>query len=454
MCKSPDEPGGPYRCPGDMQKNLDRAQSNLEQAQVGVAEADNAVEDAQYAREALDEVDSPEDKTQEALQDRADSECDGSFESADKVAKDVADQGYYGVVEQSQNYNPENDYEGSRQFDSEECEVKVFGSQEELDEYLNDNGFDTHHTENGVYYGLDDRDVDFSTGEMETKTAFVTEPNGEKQVDPDAQREYDKAAKKADRDLANARKQQEAAQAKVRDARAKSAHAREQYEATPRGMGELQRDIDNAKRSGDDKTADYLQERLDKATATVNDEERERRDNAAQRGQDREYYNHAAMSTVSTGQHRPSEGDPEYNAEAVVQEAGITGSTRVYDRNNDGGSMGDMTKHKVTLTRTDEEGKRHEATFNYYTGSGWGKTPPSCSDVVSAVSSDSAGVDNAGGDFDTWASEYGMPTDKHEDPEGYRDAKRTFKASQENAERMEKFLGSERFERAKWGDEE
>lgn len=46
MCKGKDEPGGPYRCPGDMQKNLDRATAKLGRATQARNEAETQISSA------------------------------------------------------------------------------------------------------------------------------------------------------------------------------------------------------------------------------------------------------------------------------------------------------------------------------------------------------------------------------------------------------------------------
>ena len=64
---------------------------------------------------------------------------------------------------------------------------------------------------------------------------------------------------------------------------------------------------------------------------------------------------------------------------------------------------------------------------------------PSAEDVLDCLASDACGIDNAAGDFEQWASEYGYDTYS-------RKAERTFRACQKAAEKLERLLGYEAYQ--------
>lgn len=145
---------------------------------------------------------------------------------------------------------------------------------------------------------------------------------------------------------------------------------------------------------------------------------------------------------------------PENVAAAVVRDNEITGVSKVYEPLTDDDEW-DHTPHKVTLTRVDEDGLVHEVTFDFRMGRGHDGKAPACADVVEALASDAASIDDAGGDFDVWAAEMGIDVEAEsfDDPQMLRRHRRDFEKGIKNSERLAEFLGEEQFERAKYGDD-
>jgi len=71
---------------------------------------------------------------------------------------------------------------------------------------------------------------------------------------------------------------------------------------------------------------------------------------------------------------------------------------------------------------------------------------PNAEDVLNCLASDSSSVENARGDFEEWASEYGYDTDS-------RKAEKLFRACKKQAESLKKFLGDELYESLLWETE-
>lgn len=61
---------------------------------------------------------------------------------------------------------------------------------------------------------------------------------------------------------------------------------------------------------------------------------------------------------------------------------------------------------------------------------------PKLRDVLDCLAADAAGIENAQGDFASWASEYGFDTDS-------RKAERTFRACQRQAQKLERMLSGQ-----------
>lgn len=105
--------------------------------------------------------------------------------------------------------------------------------------------------------------------------------------------------------------------------------------------------------------------------------------------------------------------------------------------------------YAVTLTHG-----RKTMTLHFSQGSGI-REEPTAADVLNALALDSSGFDNADGDFETWASEYGIEIDvncRHMTPRraesmGYDcaatyAAEATFKTVASQAKRLKTFLGA------------
>lgn len=71
---------------------------------------------------------------------------------------------------------------------------------------------------------------------------------------------------------------------------------------------------------------------------------------------------------------------------------------------------------------------------------------PTAEDVLDCLASDAASIENANGDFESWASEFGYDTDS-------RKAERTFLACQKNAQKLENLLSRDSFEQLLWRTE-
>jgi hypothetical protein len=85
-------------------------------------------------------------------------------------------------------------------------------------------------------------------------------------------------------------------------------------------------------------------------------------------------------------------------------------------------------------------------TLTFSKGIGHHGAEPTVTEVLGCLASDASGVENAGGDFEEWCSEYGYDTDS-------RTAERIFKACQHQANRLKSFLGDEAFEQLLWHTE-
>lgn len=75
----------------------------------------------------------------------------------------------------------------------------------------------------------------------------------------------------------------------------------------------------------------------------------------------------------------------------------------------------------------------------YYMGPAIGREP-TAHDVMTSLALDAASYDNARGDFEEWAREYGYDLD---DPDQRRKTKRTFRAVEREAKKLREFLGDD-----------
>ncbi len=74
-------------------------------------------------------------------------------------------------------------------------------------------------------------------------------------------------------------------------------------------------------------------------------------------------------------------------------------------------------------------------TTPFKTGTGWTEEP-TASDVLGSLLSDASGIDNARGDFEMWAAEYGYNTDS-------RKAEKIFRQCKSQTEKLAKLLGED-----------
>lgn len=252
--------------------------------------------------------------------------------------------------------------------------------------------------------------------------------------------EHDEAEKQwrdASRQRNQAMKNRDKAAGREHGARRGVMNARADYDATTRGVGELQAQADTAQRNGDTGQAQLLDTRIGEATERINSDAEIRQEKA---GQERGEY---VYSPLPTGEPSP-EGDEHYadKAASLVQRDGISGSTKTFRsgsaearrRVGDGRSL-----HVVTLTRRDDDGV-HEATFKI-AGDSSGGEPMTCSRAVQTVSERSRNQDMSLGSFDEWRAFQGHPT-KAEDPKGYQASKSEYERHGADRDRLQKFLGN------------
>lgn len=90
------------------------------------------------------------------------------------------------------------------------------------------------------------------------------------------------------------------------------------------------------------------------------------------------------------------------------------------------------------------DGKQMTVPFSISMGSGL-SGDPKAEDVLTCLSSDAAGFENAQ-DFEDWASEYGYDTDS-------RKAERIFKTIETQANKLKTFLGDDLYQTLLWETE-
>jgi hypothetical protein len=107
----------------------------------------------------------------------------------------------------------------------------------------------------------------------------------------------------------------------------------------------------------------------------------------------------------------------------------ITSTVKPTDRNPHMTGMPPGSTHwKVTLKR----GKRR-LTIPFSMGPAY-RGEPQAAEVLDCLLSDANGYENCGGNFEEWASEYGLDADS-------RAAEKTFKAVAASTQKLETFLG-------------
>lgn len=208
------------------------------------------------------------------------------------------------------------------------------------------------------------------------------------------------------------------------------AAARADYDATPRGLGELQRDIDLARAGGGEDPV--LRRRFTTATATIESEVEQRLANDSARGEEPRRFTYQPLATT------PMSTNPG-GADRLAVEDQVTGCAKVYAP-----PPGSPTAQaKVTLTRRASDGQAVEATFATTVNTN-DPTPLSTGSVLRGLSERARQVDAANNDFETWRERQRHPS-RSESPEGHRAARETFDAIQRDSMRLGQFVGASRF---------
>lgn len=431
MCKGSNEPGGPYRCSGDMYKALRQAMDKAVDARVAADQTEARMEACEARYDALAE-DNP---AVERLEDLADT-ADGTFEDSTRVAEEITRAGGYAVVEETKTYDPDSMVDGQVEYDDESYEVKVFANEADLDEYM-ENRYSTEGTNGDVAYGLDAYE-DPASGQREEQTLFIHRPptttlqpsevrvgdevyeNGQwsrvesvgtlgdrtkieyssgdtaymsstgtmhaRPTPRDEEHEGRVATAKAQ--FFEARTEHRRSQTTLRNKRAALSDAQANYDATPRGIGELQLAADQARAHGDRALADNYEARIQVASDHIQQEEGQRRLNGERLGVPRGDIQFRPMSRGET-----SDTEKTRWMNAITEETqadGISACDKVRLAEPGTPSSPAMYEHKMTFTyATDFDTK--EMTVTRTTSD---STPPSTSQVIGEIVNSSAYLNN------------------------------------------------------------
>ena len=87
-----------------------------------------------------------------------------------------------------------------------------------------------------------------------------------------------------------------------------------------------------------------------------------------------------------------------------------------------------------------------QLTVSFSQGFGHNGKAPKAKDVLDCLGSDAASYENARGDFEQWASEFGYDTDS-------RKAEKTFKAVEKQSFKLKTFLGEDLYNELLWHTE-
>ena len=218
----------------------------------------------------------------------------------------------------------------------------------------------------------------------------------------------------------------------IRAARARMWQARADYDATPRGMAELEAQADHYRRTGDTKTAESLEQRVGLATHRVNDEEITRHRVAERQGVARETFSYAAMT--------PSKSWETTSSDTLVREDNIAGVSKAHTDPNDNLN----TVHRVTLTRIDDDGAMRSMSTNVSLHSNDSGGPPSTALVLDGIAKDSTTLDESNNDFETWRTNMQYPS-VDEDPAEHRQARAHFDSIAADQDRAVKLVGKNRW---------
>lgn len=372
MCKSANDPGGPYRCSGDMERRLEAASAAHE----------TACEEYRVAAAAVQEASGT--MTQNSmLMERRVERPDSSWTIDERTAT-AAEHKKALVASGALTAQEAEDLRPSDAF-------ALYAARQGFDE--------------------DD----------------PLAPRFEGSGDP-AWSEADRRWVEANRQHRSAMAAKEKAGAAVQRTRLARNAAQDDYDATPRGLGELRRDHEQALANPGGSSPTLIQERLDRAQNKITTEARARFAKDPDGGLD--HYTYQPLSTNN---------DPESSAAAgaMARQDKITGCARVYGAQD----TPHGTPCKVTLTRRDSNGKAVEATFRV--------TAPlseelSTGEVLHGLSTRARSVDTAGNDFETWREHQGVPPQKV-NPDRYKRSRAEYDSIQQDSMRLGQFVGASRF---------
>lgn len=128
-----------------------------------------------------------------------------------------------------------------------------------------------------------------------------------------------------------------------------------------------------------------------------------------------------------------------------VREHDITMTAEWADSNPNMPDSANMDHWKVTFKRRNVDGQRRQLTTYFSMGYGHNGREPKAEDVLDCLASDASGYHNARS-FEDWASEYGYDEDS-------RTAERIYKTIERQANRLERFLGSDALNDLMWNTE-
>lgn len=385
MCKSADDPNGPYRCPGDAQKGLDRATARLQEAMVDV---ENSKVSADLATLEIDQtaghisrlINQPD-----ALWTR-----DGHTATAEEHIRTLVETGELSYrASQLPPTEAFEAYRASHDLAADDPATPRFSGA----------GNPSYQAQEARWSNL-----------ARTRQHWM----GEKH---------------------KAEKRVQTARAAVQDARAN-------FDSTTRGLGMLQADYDEAVRvmDPDGATPSRMKARIDAAVQRINADAAIRLRKNGRADDDFQYM------PLRTGESdTPSDGTSyemlhAKRAAHFAQRDRITGASKAYKAGTPEAGTG-HTLHIITLTRHDADGI-HEAKFRVRTPAG--APAPTCADVLSEVNARARDYDIAAGDFEGWRSYHDLPA-KETDPARYAAAKKTYASHGADAARLAAFLGPSRY---------
>ncbi len=384
MCKSDTEPGGPYRCPGDMRSALSRASAAVTDAVNAEHRATN-----QHAR-CLDTLMALEEQ-RDALEDQVTREldedplpaghpqalysADGEIYTADDLRNHLANTGRIAAHERTAPLD------------------EVLAAHPEIDASYAGGTAQARHA------------VEERLANVTAATAAAEAAEGRTRAD------LDKATAATERAHERARQ------------------AQDDYDATTRGVALLRAQRDSAATAGDRAHAERLTARLQAAQARMDGESRQRAANDTRR----------RGAPVQPAYYRAM-GQSDDATRAAHQVALSDGSTLAGCAKTSADGPG-RWRHDVTLTRYPKTGNGVEATVPYFS-SGPGPHEPSIGEVVAYHARREADYEACDGDFKTWRERHDIPGPQ-EDPQAYRRAQREFAAIPTQAQKVAAVVGED-----------